>query len=266
LSALGLEHAIATERRLLEPIADLTDNGDHLVYRSDRFPTFYAANGIEIRAPRNGGLAAWERLFDESFGRSTFEHRTFTFKREPELEPLAREAREQGYHVVFLSYLIATRGLDPGTPPDGLSLAVVESEEDWDRMRVWDDLMARGNPWYQGPASSDRLFERVRYVSERIGITWLTLLHGNGRIASKLGLFRHGPVYRLQDVATDPAFRRRGLSSYLLRVALERALSDADGLVVQADVDYHAIDLYRKLGFDDVGQTVEMMLYPPQQP
>lgn len=264
MSGLGLEHAIATERRLLEPIAELTDNGDHLVYRSDRFPTFYFANGIEIRAPRDGGLSTWEEVFDSSFDRSVFEHRTFTSKRIPELAPLAGEAKEAGYDVMFLSYLIATRAIPPGPPPDGLVLAAVESEEDWDRLRIWDDLNARGAPWYQGPESSDRLFARVRYVSERIGMEWLTLLDDEGRIASKIGLFRHGRVYRLQDVVTGAAFRRRGLSSYLLRVALERALEDAEGLVVQADVDYHAIDLYRKLGFEDVGESVEMMLYPPQ--
>ena len=260
-----LEHALATERRLLEPIAELTDRGDHLVYRSDRFPTYYAANGIEIRKPREGGLGAWEALFDEHFQpRETFEHTTFTFKRGPELEPLTEEAKRRGYDVAFLSYLIATGATTPGEPPDGLGLARVESEADWDRLRVWDDLMAHGEPWYQGPDSSDRLFARMRYVSERIGIEWLTLLDGEGRITSKLGLFPCGPVYRLQDVATAPEHRRRGLSSYLLRTALHLAIEEggAAGLVVQADVDYHAIDLYRKLGFEDVGASVEMMRYP----
>ena len=264
MSRLGLEHAVATERRLLEPIAEVGDHGDYLVVRSDRFPTYYAENRIDIRRARDGGLDAWEQVFARHFDAGTFEHKTFTFKRTPALEPIAVEGRERGYRVAFLSYLIATRVQPTGPAPEGFTLARVETEGDWERLRAWDDLVSRDKPWYQGPESSDRLFARLRYVSERIGIEWLTLLDEQGRIASKLGLFRHGPVYRLQDVVTDPSYRRRGLSSHLLRVALQRALTDADGLVVQADVDYHAIDLYRKLGFEDVGQSVEMMLYPPQ--
>ncbi|MEA2421212.1 MAG: hypothetical protein QOF55_311 [Thermoleophilaceae bacterium] len=261
---MSLDHAVATARRLLEPIARFTDHGDYLVYRSDRFPTYCAANGIEIRATRGLGLDGWEAIFDREFGPGTFEHRTFTFNREPEFEPLASAAATAGYDVTFLSYLIATEARPPGPVPAGFTLEPVESEEAWQRLGRLEDRMSKDDPWYEGPESSERLFAKTRYVSEQVGIEWLTLLDADGALATKLGLFRHGPVYRLQDVGTAPEYRRRGLSSYLLRVALARALHEggADGLVVEADTEYHAIDLYRKLGFRDVGETAALMLFP----
>ena len=262
----SLEDAVATQRRLLEPIADVIDRGDHVVFRSDRFPTYYVGNGIEIRdASARRDLQAWEALFDEHFERDRFKHTTFTFKRDPQLEPLAHAARAAGYNaVVFLTYLIATVAEPPGPPPKGFTVEQVASEAEWDRLRIWDNRVNRDKPWYIGPEDNDRMFAKTRYVSEQVGIEWLTLVDADGEIASKLGLFRHGPVYRLQDVATAPEYRRRGLSTHLLRVALHRAIEEggADGLVVEADTDYHAIELYRRVGFRDVGERVEMIRFP----
>ena len=261
---MTLAHATATAQRLLEPIAEFREREGYLVYRSDRFPDYYAANGIEIREPAGRRLTEWESIFGEEFDRAVFRHRTFTFDRAPELEPLAAEAAEAGYNVVFLSYLIATSAPAPGSPPKGLAVEQIQSEQDWQRLLRFEDRVSRGYDWYEGPESTASLLAKTRYVSERVGIEWLALVDADGEIASKLGLFRHGPVYRLQEVATAEEQRRRGLSSYLLRLALHRAIEEggAEGLVVEADRNDHAIDLYRKLGFEEVGETVALMQYP----
>jgi ribosomal protein S18 acetylase RimI-like enzyme len=260
---LTLAQAAATERRLLEPIAEITEREGYLVYRSDGFPDYYAGNGIEIREPGRS-LAEWEAVFAREFDTHVSRHRTFTFERAPELEPLASEAFEAGYRVEFLAYLIAKRALPAGEPPAGLAVERIDSDAGWERLLAFEDRVSRAFEWYEGPDSTESLLAKTRYVSEQVGIEWLALVDGAGTIASKLGLFRHGSVYRLQDVATAEEHRRQGLSSYLLRLALRRAVEedDAQGLVVAADRDYHAIDLYRKLGFEDVGQTVVLMRFP----
>jgi ribosomal protein S18 acetylase RimI-like enzyme len=261
---MSLEHAAATERRLLEPIAEFKQRDGYLVYRSDRFPSFYAANGIDIREVGGGDLEQWEAIFRREFNHPDFRHLTFTFKLTPALELLAAEASAAGYDVTFLRYLVATSALPTGSPPAGLVVETIESDDAWDRLLRFQDLVSRGSDWYEGPESTRSLLAKTRYVSEQVGIEWLALVDDEGTIASKLGLFRHGPVYRLQEVATANEQRRRGLSSYLLRLALFKAIEEggAEGLVVEADRDYHAIDLYRKLGFEDVGETVSLMRYP----
>jgi ribosomal protein S18 acetylase RimI-like enzyme len=261
---LTLARAAATERRLLEPIAEFAERDGYLVYRSDRFPDYYAGNGIEIRDPGGRNLRQWEAIFRREFDSDLFRHRTFSFQRAPELEPLAAEAREAGYKVIFLSYLIATRPLGVGPPPAGLSIERIETEDGWQRLLQFEDRTSPGYDWYEGPESTASLLAKTRHVSEKVGIEWLALVEDGGAIASKLGFFRHGPVYRLQEVATAEEHRRRGLCSYLLRLVLRRALEedDAEGVVVSADRDYHAIDLYRKLGFEEVGETVELMRFP----
>jgi ribosomal protein S18 acetylase RimI-like enzyme len=263
-SPASLHDALATERRLFEPICEFERHDGYRVYRSDRFPSYYGANGIEIESAPPRRLRAWEDAFHEAFDSERFEHVTLTFAPRPELAGLIEEAHVAGYNVSNDVYLIATRRLPSGPPPDGLRLEEIDGEQGWERLGVFEDRLNRGYDWYAGEASSAGLLAKTRYVSERIGIRWIALTTHSGEVRAKLGVFRHGQVCRLQDVATLPEHRRRGLATYLLRSALDDTLDTPglEGLVVCAERDYHAIDLYRKLGFRELGETVTLMRYP----
>jgi ribosomal protein S18 acetylase RimI-like enzyme len=65
-------------------------------------------------------------------------------------------------------------------------------------------------------------------------------------------------------VETHPDARRRGLASALVHLAGMTALdAGADTLVIVADPSYHAIDLYRSVGFADRETKVELTRRPP---
>ena len=71
-------------------------------------------------------------------------------------------------------------------------------------------------------------------------------------LVCQMGLFSGGPgLARFQSVETLPEHRRRGLAGTLVahtsRYGFE--VLGARTLVMVADPDYHAIDLYRSLGF-----------------
>ena len=67
-----------------------------------------------------------------------------------------------------------------------------------------------------------------------------------------LGLFFEGRVGRFQEVLTDARFRRRGICAALVhQTALHAFSAGAEQLVMIADADYHALGLYRGLGFRD---------------
>ncbi|MEX0972385.1 MAG: GNAT family N-acetyltransferase [Solirubrobacterales bacterium] len=262
-----LADALATERRLLEPICELWRSDAGLVFRSRRFPGYYGANGIEIDDPASRRLAAWEETFHDAFDPGHFEHVTLKLVSGPDSRRLVEEARAAGYDVSQDAYLVATEALpaEP-SPPDGLRLEVLKGEDGWRRLAAFEDRLSRGYGWYSARGVS-QLLQKTRFVSARIGIEWLGLSRDDD-LRSKLGVFRAGPVCRLQDVATLHPHRRRGLASHLVRVALDRALGPlgAEGLVVCAERDYHAIDLYRKLGFRELGETVTLMRYPIRNP
>jgi ribosomal protein S18 acetylase RimI-like enzyme len=83
-----------------------------------------------------------------------------------------------------------------------------------------------------------------------------------------LGIFAAGPgLARFQSVDTHPAHRRRGLATYLLLAAADhaRARLGARTLVIAADPGYHAIDIYRSVGFQERSRLVQMERGPAAQ-
>ena len=65
---------------------------------------------------------------------------------------------------------------------------------------------------------------------------------------------------RFQSVETDPAFRRQGLAGTLVHRASRWGLDEAGAevLVMVADPDYFAVDLYRALGFESTETQLQV--------
>lgn len=85
--------------------------------------------------------------------------------------------------------------------------------------------------------------------------------------ADRVIMYFHGPDGTLKkhecgvinDVATDPRYRRRGISRALLRMALARMESKNFAIsVLQADPKYHARVLYESEGFEVLPSTADV--------
>jgi len=84
-------------------------------------------------------------------------------------------------------------------------------------------------------------------------------------MVSGLGVFTDGRgVARYQAVDTHPEFRGRGLAGTLVHHAGAQALTwpGVQTLVIGADPEYHAIRIYRSVGFDGT-ETQVQLLRPP---
>jgi len=89
------------------------------------------------------------------------------------------------------------------------------------------------------------------------GFVWIE----SGRIVGnvtvrRLSSFGHG--WMIGNVAVDPVWRRRGIARQLMQAAINLAREqDADWISLQVRSDNaSAHDLYRSLGFEDVGETI----------
>lgn len=267
---MDLQTIISTERRLLEPICSFERHSGYTVYRSDSFPNYYGGNGIELDDTAGRSLGSWEETFRHHFSPYRFVHTTFTFAGEERFRPLTEQAQQAGYHVETSTYMFADTTAYCRELPEGLEVRKIRTEEDW--MKLWhfqQETYIDGD-WYDPNATGpDRLFEKTRFTSGAVGIEWLYLARrGRPEILSKLGIFRHNGICRLQDVETGKRYRRQGFASALVSHAIRHALTSLGtrGLALCADSDYHAIDLYRKLGFLPVGNYVTLMNYPILNP
>jgi GNAT superfamily N-acetyltransferase len=88
----------------------------------------------------------------------------------------------------------------------------------------------------------------------------------DGTMRAGLGLFTDGSgVARFQAVDTHPDFRGRGLAGTLVHHAAAEGLSwpGVETLVIAADPAYHAIRIYRSVGFDGTETQVQVSRNPP---
>jgi len=261
---MDLRTILSTEDRLLEPICVFSSHDGYRVYQSEMFRNYYGGNGIAIDDPLGRSLDEWETLFVDHFPRDRYEHCTFTFPREPAYADLVEQARRKGYHVETYSYLFVDTTDHCRDLPAGLHIHPVIKEEDWERLGAFGRAETADEDWNDPEATEDRLFEKTRFTSQAVGIEWFFLAEeGNDTILASLGLFTHNGIARLQDVRTAATQQRRGLATALLSFAIRRAIDTLGvaGVAVCADIDYHAIDLYRKLGFIDHGEGVCLMWY-----
>ncbi len=88
----------------------------------------------------------------------------------------------------------------------------------------------------------------------------------DGTLRAGLGVFTDGSgVARFQAVDTHPDFRGRGLAGTLVHHAGTEALRwpGVRTLVIGADPEYHAIRIYRAVGFDGTETQTQLIRRPP---
>jgi len=266
---MDIKTILSTEMRLLEPICAFTDKGDYSIYKSEKFPTYYGGNGVDIHTPGDRSLKEWEDIFHEHFDPARYEHTTFTFPKEEEYDRLMSEAALARYNVEVTSYMFVDATDHCHALPEEWEIHTIATEEDWQRFGEFSFEDAADYDWYDPNASGNSLFDKTRFTSEVVGIEWFYITRrGEKEMLSSLGIFKHNGICRLQDVRTGRRHRRQGLATYLVSFAIDRAINTfgAAGLALCADRDYYAIDLYRKLGFVEKGDAVCLMKYPPKNP
>lgn len=164
---------------------------------------------------------------------------------------LAGELAGQGWTASDQLLMAAT-----GPPSRGEPVEVVQLPLD-DRVAAARQDWRRDEPTW-GDAVVEQLAQRIVTAPEAADTTFLGVHDGSG-VAARADLFVLGGVARVEEVMTRPHARRRGLASALVlhAVALARARG-ADLVFLVADADDTPQHLYRRLGFTDLGCTVQL--------
>ena len=93
---------------------------------------------------------------------------------------------------------------------------------------------------------------RARTLAAAVDATFLGIRVG-GRVVAHADLYVREGIAQVEEVMTDPAARRQGHASTLVREAVRRAGDRVVFLV--ADADERPAELYRRLGFVDLALT-----------
>ena len=248
--------------------SEVQDLGDHLVIRSPLNPTHWWGNFLLLSEPPAPDAAdAWIARFHATF--PTARHVALGFDgTDGSVEDLA-PFTALGYFAEAQTVMTATDVHAPAHVSRDAELRMLTKDEDWEqsvelRVRCRDaELDADGYRDYAMAAARTNRW----MVAAGHGAWFGAFL--DGRLACQMGLVRAGPgLARFQAVETDPDFRRRGLAGSLVHFASRRGFErlGAEQLVMVADPDYFAIDLYRAVGFAPTESQLQVERRPADAP
>ena len=245
---------------------EVIDRGDYVVARSPLNPTHYWGNLLVLPHTLNPGeLAGWRKVFAEEVGRPPTTNHVALALDLPEAEAGDLTAvLEPGFETMRSVVLTSRQPCRRPEGPEGIEVRLVTTDEEWEQ--ALENQVACREPRHE--LESYRIFKRRqmdryrRMIEAGLG-AWFGAFAGE-RLVGDLGLFAQGGVGRFQSVGVHPEFRRRGICRALLHEAscfgFDRL--GAEVLVIVADPDYHAAQLYESSGFTVTEHLVAVCAYP----
>lgn len=245
--------------------SQIDDHGDHLRIKTPHNPTFWWGNFLlYARPPAAGDLHSWVETFERELPGAT--HRAFGVDGTDGAAGSRDEIALAGLRLDPSIVLTASELTPVGKAPSDVAVRrlSVDDDHDWSASIA---LQEAGTEDMEPRAHLIYLTDKMRaYRQLQDGGhgAWFGAFV-DGTMRGGLGVFSDGSgVARYQSVETHPEYRRRGLATSMLRAAGRYALDElgARTLVIVADPGYHAIELYRRLGFTDSEQQVGLERRP----
>ncbi|MGF1429824.1 GNAT family N-acetyltransferase [Kitasatospora sp. LaBMicrA B282] len=258
--------------------SEVADRGSHLVVRTPANPGYWWGNFVLLAAPpAPGELAHWVAAFEAEFPQAA--HLSLGVDGTAGGTGDPAELARLGLAAEVSTVLTATRLRPaPERHPERhaerhaeveLRPLAVESDADWAQALELGIASNGGDaapPEYRAFLARKVAEHRCLCVAGH-GVWFGAFVAGTMRAG--LGVFGSGGgdgsgdgdrLARYQDVETHPDFRRQGLATALVHRAGTWATGElgARRLVVVADPAYHAIHLYRALGFTDAERQVQL--------
>ena len=141
----------------------------------------------------------------------------------------------------------------PGPPANGSSPTVVALTLQ-ERIEAGTTAWAVEQPGWPATVTG-QLGGRIRTAVPVVDATFLAVRDG-ARVVARADLFVRDGLAQVEEVGTEPAARGRGMAGSLVRDAVRRAAgAGARWAFLVADADDWPAELYRRLGFVDLGRT-----------
>ncbi|HET7513556.1 MAG TPA: GNAT family N-acetyltransferase [Gaiella sp.] len=233
----------------------------HVVVRTPANPTFWWGNFVLFADPvGTGDVARRLEVFADAFPGAR--HVAWGIDTVDGTIGAEVELLEAGFEATRDTVLAATALRAPDRAVEA-ALRPLSGDDDWRRLLELRIACLPDDEHYSEPFVRAHV-TGSRALCDRGLATWFGAFD-RGTLRAALGIVTDGGgLARFQMVETHPDARRRGLARALLHRAGSAALdAGAETLVIVADPAYHAIDLYRSVGFADRETKVELTRRPP---
>lgn len=242
------------------------DKGDHLVVRSPHNPTHWWGNFLLLsQIPPAGATQAWLDRFIAQFPDADYVAIGFdgTAHTTEKLDWFAK----RGFGVEAAVVMTANAVHLPARVNADAVYRPLDTDDDW-AQSVELRMLCKDSDLDPVPY---RAFATAKAAINR---ALVEAGHGrwfgafvDGRLVAQMGLLSAEPgIARFQSVETAPGHRRQGLAGTLVHYAGQCGFDElgARTLVMVADPNYFAVDLYRAVGFEPAETQLQVELRPPR--
>lgn len=251
-----------TEFALLKSIGIPIKHKGNMIVECKMFPTYYGGNLLLINKDHDADLEYFETLFDQYFTAPKTKHKTFLLLPESrQYKELIEAARQKKYEITEFKMMAMAPKPSRVILKDNYVIDQIDLLNNSTDIADYLELMKASNDlewfWTEG-------FKKQQTVTRMMGIQWFAIREqGKPQILSSLGIFKLGELARMQDVMTHPDHFRNGYATQLLNHAIHFANQELEvkEIVIEADKNDHAYQLYAKLGFQDVFEMTELMKF-----
>lgn len=248
---------IRTDLMLRSFAGEVIVRDGHIAVRTPDNPTFRWGNFVIFPEPPTAGdLQRWPEVFGREIGTPpAIDHLAFTWDAIDGNAGAADAFVAAGFERTDLATMSATSLAPPTRSPTPCVIRDLATDADWDD---WIELAVAQNaalPEGEREGSGHREFteQSCREYRAMIDAGWGRWFgaYVDDRLVATMGLFVRDGLGRFQAVDTHPEFRRRGLATTLLRHVSQEGFTvmGAHTLVIVADIDEVALDIYATAGF-----------------
>lgn len=216
-------------------------------YLDERFPLRWDSNLLWADAILEGVRAADVAAeCDRVLGGEGLAHRNLLLEDEEAARRIAPGLAGMGYEWDRLVTMVQRR-----EPVRTAAAPVDEVDVDTYIPIVREAL--RPEPYATSQEVIEQLTEHRRVLAE-VGARFF-VAYVDGEAASRCELYVGDDIAQVEDVGTVPEFRNRGLGSAVVMRAVEEARADgAEFVFLNADADDWPMELYGRLGFDELAR------------
>lgn len=259
------EHlGLKTDMFFLEHDCIVKKHPDFTSVESPSNPTFYGGNFLLLKnAPKNAEREKLEQLFSSSFAHNA-QIKHITFKWNSIDQGDYKSFTDAGYIFHEETVLVASRGdfIRPKALNTDIKIRPLESEEDWN---AWIQMEVDGREDEHTEESYRVYITKAAATYQNLSRRGMGDFYGaylDDHLAAAMGLYFKNGIGRCQVVHTRSEYRRRNICKSLVDHVCQTGFQHLDKIVIVADNHYHALDIYKSLGFRYKEQQSHLCLHP----
>ncbi len=240
------------------------NHGNYISIETPNNPNYFWGNYlIFLNPPRPGDFSVWRQRFKERFGNKIdVKHELYAWEGTGPTD--LDDFLKAGFTLESAVTMTAQNISKPKKWNDEIMVRPFNSQKDWNESLEMHLLMHEkeyGKESYRSyRIAKDRRYQKM--IAMGLGQWFGAFL--NGKLVGDLGIFKKNSLGRFQLVSTHPDFQRQGICSTLLYKVSEVALEEMGikTLVIAADEDYFAKNIYSSIGMAVVEKNLGVVLRP----